>query len=373
MQKDGTINYGLAEGILRFVRIWSGGKPSRLIRLWKRFLIVRKSNKIRKRCYMEKNLLVPPLVIFSVTMQCNLECAGCYSREYPDDGELSLEEMDSLFHQAESLGVAFFVITGGEPLKREGLLPLLESHPNLIFLMFTNGTYIDEAIAEVIGNTDNVIPILSVEGNKESTDKRRGEGSYDHVMKAMGHLREADVFFGFSAMVTRENLDVLGEEAFFDRMIGQGCRMGFCIGFVPSAKDADLALVRTEEEYKKFRKHILKIQKEKQILLVHLPDDEYRETGSCMAAGRGFVHVNAQGYVEPCPFSHFASFTVRENSLEETLRTPLFAHIREHSNLLTQPRMGCALFEHRKELEKVAEKLGARSTESPVPMEEVSK
>jgi MoaA/NifB/PqqE/SkfB family radical SAM enzyme len=160
---------------------------------------------------------------------------------------------------------------------------------------------------------------------------------------------------------------------FFDHMIDNGCRMGFCIGYVPSAKDADLALVPTEEEHKRFRKHILKIQREKRLLLVHLPDDEYRETGSCMSAGRGFVHVNAQGYVEPCPFSHFASYTIREKSLEETLRTPLFAHIRDHADLLTQPRMGCALFEHQEELEKVAEKLGARSTESPIIIKEVQK
>lgn len=372
MQKHKTINYGLAEGILRFVRIWSGGKPSRLIRLWKRFLIVRKSNKIRKRCLKDKDLMVPPMMIFSVTMQCNLECEGCYSREYPEDGELSLDEMHSLFHQAESLGVAFFVITGGEPLKREGLIPLLESHPKLIFLMFTNSTYIDEAMAGTIGKVDNIIPILSIEGNKEDTDERRGEGSYDQVLKAMGYLREADVFFGFSVMVTRGNLDVLGKELFFDYMIEQGCRMGFCIGFVPSSKDADQKLVPTWEELKEFRRHILKIQKEKRLLLVHLPDDEFRETGSCMAAGRGFVHVNAQGWVEPCPFSHFASHTVCENSLEEALRTPLFAYIRDHEELLIQPRMGCALFEHQEELEKVAEKLGARSTESPVVMKEES-
>jgi MoaA/NifB/PqqE/SkfB family radical SAM enzyme len=368
MREERTINYGLAEGILRFVRIWSGGNPARIMRLWKRYRIVKRANRIRARCLTEKDLMVPPLVIFSVTMSCNLECAGCYSREYPEDGELSLVEIESLFKQAEALGVAFFVITGGEPLKRDGILPLLQSHPNLIFLMFTNGTYIDSAAAEAIGRIDNVIPVLSLEGDKENTDKRRGKGSYDNVLKAMDCLSESNVFFGFSVMTTRANINVLSEDAFFDDMIGRGCRIGFCIGYVPSARDADFEWIPTPEEHARFRNHILQIQRRKRLLLVHLPDDEYKETGSCMAAGRGFIHVNAQGYVEPCPFSHFASFTVRDKSLEASLRTPLFAHIRDHSELLTQPRMGCALYEHREELEKAAEKLGARSTEIPGKM-----
>jgi MoaA/NifB/PqqE/SkfB family radical SAM enzyme len=208
-----------------------------------------------------------------------------------------------------------------------------------------------------------VIPVLSLEGDKENTDKRRGKGSYDTVLKAMDCLSESNVFFGFSVMATRANMNVLSEDAFFDDMISRGCRIGFCIGYVPSARDADFEWIPTPEEHARFRNHVLQIQKRKRLLLVHLPDDEYKETGSCMAAGRGFIHVNAQGYVEPCPFSHYASFTVREKSLEESLRTPLFAHIRDHSELLTQPRMGCALYEHRMELEKVAETLGARSTE----------
>ena len=364
MKEKKIVNYGLAEGILRFIRIWSGGKPARIIRLWQRYRIVHRANKVRQKYLTEKNLVIPPMIISSVTMQCNLECAGCYSREYPEDGELSLEEIESLFQQSEALGIAFFVITGGEPLKREGLLPLMQSHPNLVFLLFTNGSYIDPVVAETIGHTDNVLPILSIEGSIESTDKRRGEGCYNQILKAMESLREADVFFGFSAMVTRDNLDILSSDSFYDDMIQRGCRMGFCIGYVPSAKDADMALIPTPEEHAGFRSRILKIQKEKRLLLVQLPDDEYRETGSCMAAGRGFIHVNAQGYVEPCPFSHFASDTIREISLEEALKTPFFKHIRDHADLLTQPRLGCALFEHQEELEKVAERLGAQWTEN---------
>jgi len=281
---------------------------------------------------------------------------------------MRLEEMDSLFRQAETLGVGFFVVTGGEPLLRTGLTELMTRHRKLIFLLFTNGSYIDRSWAKTIGRSDNVIPILSLEGTEKETDERRERGVHEQVMKSMSYLKEAGAFFGFSAMVTRKNLHVVSQEFFYDDLIRRGCRIGFCIGYVPSGVNADFDLVPTPKEQEEFRQRILDFQARKQLLLVHMPDDEY-EQGVCMAAGRGFLHVNAQGFVEPCPFAHLASHSLRTHSLLECLKAPLFSCIREHSELLRPPRMGCALFEHRKELEVIAKEVGAKSTEikDPVP------
>ena len=301
--------------------------------------------------------------MFSPTMRCNLSCAGCYSRDYPRDGEMMLTEIGDLFAQAKELGVFFFVLTGGEPLLRDGLMDLVEQHRDLIFLLFTNGSVMDSMWAKEVARWGHVVPILSIEGNREETDMRRGPGTYEQVRRAMTTLREAKAFFGFSTMVTRRNLRTIGQGGFIDEMIERGCRMGFLADYVPMGSRADPDLVPTEEEQVWLRERVLDMERRAPIFLVRLPDDEYAATGSCMAAGRGFLHVNAQGYVEPCPFAHLASDTVREKPLKEVLRAPLFAHIREHSDLLTRPHMGCALFEHRAALEQVAEELGARRTD----------
>jgi MoaA/NifB/PqqE/SkfB family radical SAM enzyme len=304
------------------------------------------------------------MIILSVTMQCNLACKGCYSREYPRENELDLQKIDGLFHQARRLGVVFFVITGGEPLLREGLLELCIRHRDLIFLFFSNGASIDRDNARQIASSVNIVPFISVEGTKEQTDARRGGGAYDNAVRAMSLLQETRTFFGFSAMVTKNNLQTLSGDSFYDDMIGRGCRTGLCAGFVPSAGGADRELVASREEQEAFRKAVLRIRSKKRILLMHMPDDEYEQGGSCMAAGRGFVHVNAQGFVEPCPFSHVATHSIANVSLKQALASPLFPSIRGHAALLKKPLEGCALFEHREELASICRETGAASTET---------
>jgi MoaA/NifB/PqqE/SkfB family radical SAM enzyme len=297
-------------------------------------------------------------------MQCNLACKGCYSRDYPRKNELSLAKIDGLFNEARDLGSMFFVITGGEPLMREGLLDLCIRHRDLIFMFYTNATLMDRDCARKIASSNNIIPFISIEGTRETTDGRRGKGVYDCVMNAMDALKKTKTLFGFSAMVDKNNLHLLSSDSFYDDMIDRGCRIGLCVGFVPSASKADKELVPTEQEQTDFRKAICRIRKKKRIVLLHMPDDEYEQGGSCMAAGRGFVHINAQGFVEPCPFSHVATDSVAKVSLKKALASPLFSSIRDHAVLLRKPLEGCALFEHRAELSHIVRETGATATET---------
>jgi len=50
--------------------------------------------------------------------------------------------------------------------------------------------------------------------------------------------------------------------------------------------------------------------------VINFPPAEY-DWGGCQAAGKGFLHINADGWVEPCPFSHFASDNLMEKPLAE--------------------------------------------------------
>ncbi len=361
---------GFLRGILKVFRLWTAWRPDRVWALLDRLWYFWRSLGRRKHWLAQAGVVVPPIVIYSVTTRCDLACAGCYSREYNQAHELSLDEIDSLFRQAADLGVAWVVITGGEPLQREGLLEVLARHPRLLFFVFSNARYLDAAAARRFGRLSHVIPILSVEGDEALTDARRGQGAYRRVMAAMSSLREADVFFGFSCMVTRANLPLISRDSFVDGLIEQGCRFGYFVGYVPSAKDADLALVPLPAEQQAFRARVKAFQRGKRIILVQMPEDEYDIGGLCMAAGRGFVHVNALGQVEPCPFAHYAVDSIREVPLRQALASSWLARIRERTDLLGPTHQGCALFEHRLELEQLARQEGARPTElqlSPAP------
>jgi MoaA/NifB/PqqE/SkfB family radical SAM enzyme len=43
------------------------------------------------------------------------------------------------------------------------------------------------------------------------------------------------------------------------------------------------------------------------------------EMGGCLASGRGFVYISAQGDFEPCPFAPYSDTNLKENCLKDAL------------------------------------------------------
>ena len=81
----------------------------------------------------------------------------------------------------------------------------------------------------------------------------------------------------------------------------------------------------------------------------------------CMAGGRKYIHINANGDVEPCVFCHFAVDNIRKTTLREALGSPLFRKIRqkqEHDNLLRP----CMLIDHPDNGRELFESEGAYPT-----------
>ena len=317
----------------------------------------------RRRIQKREGFIVPVAIAFSPTMRCNLSCVGCYARDYPRDDELSLEAIDNMLSSAEEMGVFLFVITGGEPLLRDGILEVLGRHRRLLFLMITNGLLMDKETADKIARAGNIVTVVSVEGSKEQTDARRGMGVYDQVGSAMRRLRDAGAVFGFSAMVTRKNFETLGSDEFIKEMVENECAMGFYTEYIPVGSAAQWELVLEDEERLKFRERVLSIRKNKPIMVAHLPEDEYGPDNRCMALDGGCAHINARGDVEPCPFTHFASDNIREKTLAQVLRSEFLTRIRASEAAVRCGKLGCSLFENREMVEEIAASTGAKQTD----------
>jgi MoaA/NifB/PqqE/SkfB family radical SAM enzyme len=320
----------------------------------------------RKKCQKKKGLLAPIAIALSPTMQCNLSCVGCYSRDYPYDDELSLDNIDEILSSAEKMGVFLFVITGGEPLMKDGILDIFKKHKNLLFLMITNGTLMNENVAREIANSGNIILVVSIEGTRKQTDDRRGYGVYDQAILAMEYLQNEGIAFGFSATVTSLNYGTLVSDRFINEMINRGCVLGFYTEYIPIGSAVEWSLVLEDEKRKYFREKVLDIRRNKSIMVAHMPDDEYGLDGRCQGLVNGSVHINSQGYVEPCPFAHFASDNVRDNGLESALRSRFLAEIRSSEAIYRHGNLGCSLFENSDILEEIAEQTGAVPTDSLV-------
>ena len=88
------------------------------------------------------------------------------------------------------------------------------------------------------------------------------------------------------------------------------------------------------------------------MLFLSFPGDE-KSSGGCLAAGRGFFHINSHGGAEPCPASPYSDINVKDTSLLEALNSKLFKSLREGSLLIDEHDGGCVLFEHENEVQKL--------------------
>jgi len=362
-QKKGTSIKALENIFLKGLILQRNRGLKRFWRLQKISLYALSSWLRRKRTQKRENILAPIAMAYSPTMECNLSCIGCYARDYPRDKELSLKDIDEMLSSAEDIGVFLMIITGGEPLIREGILEILRGHKRLLFLMITNGTLMTEEKARIISDAGNIITVVSIEGSREQTDTRRGIGVYDQVRFAMTHLQNTGALFGFSAMVTSSNFRTLSSDEFIEDMVKGGCALGFYTEYIPIGDDAQWDLVLEGKAREQFRERVLEIRRNKPIMVAHLPDDEYGPEGKCSAVMGGCVHINAQGYVEPCPFTHFAKDNIMESGLNNALRSQFLAQIRASEAVYHRGRLGCALMENRELLEDIATRTGAKSTD----------
>ncbi len=311
----------------------------------------------RKRAEAEKEgLHVPPFLIASITSNCNLHCAGCYSRcnaattdEAPVK-QLTKGDWDRIFREADELGISFILLAGGEPMLRRDVISAAGEFESIIFPVFTNGTFLDDKYLELFDRCRNLIPVMSIEGGKEATDSRRGEGIYDRLISNMDRLFEKELLFGASVTVTKENIREVTSGTFIKSLVDRGCRLIVYVEFVPVTEEAsELAPEDSEREYLK----AVTVENREafpEVVFLSFPGDE-KSSGGCIAAGRGFFHINSHGGAEPCPFSPYSDINVRDTSLKDALESELFVSLRDGDILKDDHAGGCVLYEKRDQIE----------------------
>ena len=312
----------------------------------------RRAAKVR-HIHKVRGVHVPPFSIFSITGKCNLSCAGCYANllHLSDRPELSNERIGRLLSEARDLGVSIMLIAGGEPLLREGLLDLTAQTPEILFLLFTNSTLLDDTAVEKLKAQPHVVPILSLEGDETLTDARRGQGSYSCVLEAMQRLKKGRVYFGTSTTLTRENYELTTNRKYLRDLLKRGCRLFYFINYIPVESGTE-HLQLPGPQVQEFERLLSEYRKTMPCLFIAFPHDEIA-LGGCLAAGRGFVHINAYGDVEPCPFSPYSDRNLAEVSLLEAIQSPFLRSIRESGVKLDETDGLCALWSRKEWVESL--------------------
>ena len=308
----------------------------------------------KRKLWEEQEGYYPPsTVVISPTMKCNLSCYGCYAGDYHKDLELSLEEIDSVLTQMKEMGVYFIVISGGEPF--------FKKHSDMAFLVFTHGGLIEEKLVERLVEVGNVMPAFSLEGYAKETDQRRGAGHFDKVMRAMDLLREAGLSFCGSFTQTTLNSDVINDGNYIDMLVEKGCFALWLFSYVPVGRNPELSLMPTPEQRDLMRRSTMKFRATKPMLFIDFWNDGPIISG-CLAGGRKYFHVNANGDIEPCVFCHFAVDNIRRTSIKEALRSPLFLKIRERQSQNDNLLRPCMLIDHPEIGREMFQSEGARAT-----------
>ena len=142
--------------------------------------------------------LPPAFIVFSPTQICNLSCIGCYAASTSKTAAtVPYAYVDRVVGEVhDDFGGRFVTISGGEPFmyRSEGksLLDIFEKYNDMLFLVYTNGTVINDSVAAELAESANVTPAISVEGFEKETDQRRGIGTYKKILNAFECLRQAN-------------------------------------------------------------------------------------------------------------------------------------------------------------------------------------
>lgn len=341
-----------------YLNVLSNPREAKTVyRLQKTFL---QSEKRRLAVAQESGVDVPPFLICSISTECNLSCKGCYARangiaDNPGKSTrptLTPEQWRDIFTEASSLGINFALLAGGEPMMRKDILEKVAEVEDMIFPIFTNGTLIGPAYIAFLKEHLNLIPVISIEGAEHGTDTRRGAGIYRRAMMSVESLHEEKLFFGVSITVTTENFALVTSDEYVDHLRELGCKLIIYVEYVPTEPgteylafgDADLEQMEAVQAHQR--------ERYQDVIIISFPGDE-KHMGGCLAAGRGFFHIGPDGSAEPCPFSPYSDSNVLTLGVKGALQSPLFQRLREVHLVGGEHSGGCALWEHREEVEQM--------------------
>lgn len=282
----------------------------------------------------------PGFMTISPIKMCNLRCNGCYANSASEKDILDYDVFSSVIKEMRNFwGARFVVISGGEPMmycqNGKGILDIFREHPNSLFLMYTNGTLINERVAHEMAELGNITPAISVEGLKETTESRRGKGIFEKITRTMEILRKNRVTFGISITATRHNAEEIVADEFIDYYFDKlGAAYAWVFHYMPIGRDIDPNLIPTPEQRVFLWQKSWEIVKKRKIMFADFWNHGPVSDG-CISAGRpgGYFYLDWQGNVYPCVFFPYSSANIKEiyargGNLNDLINQPLHKRIR---------------------------------------------
>jgi len=296
-----------------------------------------------KKKFKEKYHFKPPsFIVLSPTQKCNLNCVGCYASSKINAPTLPYKIVDKIVDEVyNEWGNRFMTISGGEPFmyKDDGktLFDIWEKYNEMFFLVYTNGTLLNEKNTKKLAKLGNVVPAISIEGFEKETDERRGKGIFKRILNAANNLKKAGVPFCVSVTATKKNINILLSDKFYDFIfqdMGASFMWMFHLMPIGQAKDMGELMITPEQRVKLYRKWEY-LLKEKKYCIADFWNSGVLSNG-CIAYGRsgGYLYIDWNGNIMPCVFIPFYEDNILElykkgKKLADSLSSNLFKRGRE--------------------------------------------
>ena len=282
-----------------------------------------------------------------------MRCIGCSAhKEKPYDLDITL--IDWIISDSKNKGTKLFVLAGGEPFLRKDVLPLLEKHNDAYFQIFTNGTLIDETIAQFFSKIGNTLVLFSLEGRSEDTDLRRGEDVFQRITHSMNLLKEKGVLFGMSVLVTPCNFELVTSKDFVDEMISRGSLFAWYLTYKPVGDKPDMSMLLSTEQRHQLTRRVVEIRNTMPIISIDHEND-ISPIGGCLATSGIGIHINAKGGIEPCGILHYSDTSAkRGEAIEVSIRK---SKVMQEIRSLYTSSISCPLIDRPTELLQLIKKV----------------
>ena len=311
---------------------------------------------------LKQGQVFPPFLYISIINSCNLRCTGCWVDVAAPQKKISFEEMDRLIRNAKKHGNRFFGILGGEPFMHPDLIRILEAHPDCYFQIFTNGFFIDDAMAKELRRVGNATPLISVEGNEIESDSRRGrDGVLNKTLAGIEACVRNKIITGVATSACKTNFDHLVRESWVDELIRLGVHYVWFHTYRAVGPDAAPDLALTREQAREVRRFGVEMRTKKPIGFIDAYWD-HEGKALCPAATGISHHVSPWGDIEPCPIVQFANEKIGDNGgdiYKTMVESPLLKDFRKTAADATR---GCIVLERPDLLKDIVERNGAKDT-----------
>ena len=122
---------------------------------------------------------------------------------------------------------------------------------------------------------------------------------------------------------TSKNATEIGSEEYIDALIEWGALFCWIFTYMPVGVNAVPELIATADQREYMYRQIRKFRENKPLFTMDFWNDgEY--VNGCIAGGRYYLHINANGDIEPCAFVHFSDSNIKDKTLLEAYKSPLF-------------------------------------------------